>query len=158
MAVPGAVLACASTLFQSGVSIHQLVWFDYALLIPYFILMAVLAIYGLHRYEVIWTYVKHRRKQQPQPKARFTELPRDKVIVVVSTKILQIERLRRRNQLSEEQARAMLSSQMPLEEKTKVADYVIQNEGSIEETRQKARSIFQELKRIALQPKGHQAQ
>jgi len=78
----------------------------------------------------------------------------DKVIVVVSTEAQQIERLRRRNQLSEEQARAMLSSQMSLEEKTRVADYVICNEGSPEETRQKARNIFKELKRIALQAKG----
>jgi dephospho-CoA kinase len=81
----------------------------------------------------------------------------DKVIVVVSTETQQIERLRRRNQLSEEQARAMLSSQMSLEEKTTVADYVICNEGSPEETRQKAKNVFKELKRIALQPKGHKA-
>jgi len=81
----------------------------------------------------------------------------DKVIVVVCTEAQQIERLKRRNQLSEEQARAMLSSQMSLEEKTTVADYVIGNEGSPEETRQKARNVFKELKRIALQLKGHKA-
>jgi len=81
----------------------------------------------------------------------------DKVIVVFSTETQQIERLRRRNQLSEEQAQAILSSQMSLEEKTKVADYVIRNEGSLEETRQQARDIFQELKKGALQPKGHKA-
>ena len=81
----------------------------------------------------------------------------DKVIVVVCTEAQQIERLKRRNQLSEEQARAMLSSQMSLEEKTTVADYVIGNEGSLEETRQKARNVFKELKRIALQLKGHKA-
>ena len=78
----------------------------------------------------------------------------DKVIVVVCTETQQIERLRRRNQLSEEQARAMLSSQMSLEEKTTVADYVIGNEGSLEETRQKARNVYQELKKRALQAKG----
>jgi dephospho-CoA kinase len=81
----------------------------------------------------------------------------DKVIVVVCTETQQIERLRRRKQLSEEQARAMLSSQMPLEEKATVADYVICNEGSPEETRQKARDVFKELKGMALQPKGHKA-
>ena len=81
----------------------------------------------------------------------------DKVIVVVCTEAQQIERLKRRNQLSEEQARAMLSSQMSLEEKTTVADYVIGNEGSLEETRQTARNVFKELKRIALQLKGHKA-
>ena len=81
----------------------------------------------------------------------------DKVIVVVCTEAQQIERLRKRNQLSKEQAQAMLSSQMPLEEKTTLADYVICSEGSLEETRQKARNVFQELKRTALQQKGHKA-
>ena len=81
----------------------------------------------------------------------------DKVIVVVCTEAQQIERLKRRNQLSEEQARAMLSSQMSLKEKTTMADYVIGNEGTPEETRQKARNVFKELKRIALQLKGHKA-
>jgi dephospho-CoA kinase len=46
---------------------------------------------------------------------------------------------------------------MSLEEKTTVADYVICNEGSPEETRQKARDVFKELKGMALQPKGHKA-
>ncbi len=78
----------------------------------------------------------------------------DKVIVVACTETQQIERLRRRSQLSEDQARAMLSSQMPLEEKKRVADYVIGNDGSPEETRRKARDIFRELKEIALQAKG----
>ncbi len=55
--------------------IHQLNWFDYSLLIPYFILLGVLAIYGLHRYEVIWTYRKHRNKPAPQPPGRFDPLP-----------------------------------------------------------------------------------
>jgi len=81
----------------------------------------------------------------------------DKVIVVVCTETQQIERLKRRNQLSEEQARAMLSSQMSLEEKAALADYVICNEGSPEETRQKARNVFEELKGTALQPKGQTA-
>ena len=81
----------------------------------------------------------------------------DKVIVVACTETQQIERLRRRSQLSEDQARAMLSSQMPLEEKKRVADYVIGNDGSPEETRRKARDIFRELKEIALQAKGETA-
>jgi dephospho-CoA kinase len=81
----------------------------------------------------------------------------DKVIVVACTETQQVERLRRRNQLSEEQARAMLSSQMSLEEKKRVADYVICNDGSPEATRRKARDIFKELKGIALQAKGDTA-
>ncbi|HFB97668.1 MAG TPA: glycosyl transferase family 2, partial [Bryobacterales bacterium] len=30
--------------------IHQLQWFDYAILIPYFTALAILGFYGLHRY------------------------------------------------------------------------------------------------------------
>ena len=36
--------------------IHQLNWFDWAMLIPYFSVLIILSIYGLHRYDVIRTY------------------------------------------------------------------------------------------------------
>jgi dephospho-CoA kinase len=75
----------------------------------------------------------------------------DKVIVVTSTEAQQIERLRERDGLEREEARKILSSQMSHEEKLKVADFVIGNEGSLEETRRKAKEVFQELKRIAYQ-------
>jgi dephospho-CoA kinase len=75
----------------------------------------------------------------------------DKVIVVTSTEAQQIERLRERDGLEKEEARKILSSQMSHEEKLKVADFVIGNEGSLEETRRKAKEVFQELKRIAYQ-------
>ena len=77
----------------------------------------------------------------------------DKVIVIATTETKQIERLRGRQGLSEEEARRMVSSQISAEERLKVADYVIQNEGSLEETRKRAKEIFQELKRLALQKK-----
>ena len=41
--------------------IHHLAWFDWAMLIPYFSVLIVLSVYGLHRYEVIRTYFKHRK-------------------------------------------------------------------------------------------------
>ncbi len=55
--------------------IHQLSWFDWALLIPYFAILAVLSVYGLHRYDVIRTYFKHRKKIVTQPVSRFEQLP-----------------------------------------------------------------------------------
>ena len=55
--------------------IHQLSWFDWALLIPYFVVLALLSLYGAHRYEVIRTYFKHRRKIEQEPLARFERLP-----------------------------------------------------------------------------------
>jgi dephospho-CoA kinase len=75
----------------------------------------------------------------------------DKLIVVASTVRQQIERLKEREGASEEEARKILSSQMILDEKLKVADFVIPNEGSLEETRRMAKEVFQELKRMALQ-------
>ena len=41
--------------------IHQLAWFDWAMLIPYFTVLVVLSVYGLHRYDIIRTYFKHRK-------------------------------------------------------------------------------------------------
>ena len=47
--------------------IHQLAWFDWALLIPYFAVLIVLSVYGLHRYEMIRGYLKHRKKLHEGP-------------------------------------------------------------------------------------------
>src|SRR5580700_2343188 len=55
--------------------IHHLGWFDWAILIPYFTLLAILSVYGLHRYEIIHTYFKHRKKAVNQAPGRFDKLP-----------------------------------------------------------------------------------
>jgi len=55
--------------------IHQLAWFDWALLIPYFAVLAVLSVYGIHRYEIIRTYFKHRKKATTGPAKHWDELP-----------------------------------------------------------------------------------
>jgi dephospho-CoA kinase len=75
----------------------------------------------------------------------------EKVLVVRAKESQQIERLRRRSGLSEELSRKIIGAQMPLEEKLKVADFVIPNEGSLEETRRKAKEVFRTLKRLAKQ-------
>jgi dephospho-CoA kinase len=77
----------------------------------------------------------------------------DKLIVVTSTRSQQIERLKDRDGASPEEALKMVSSQMPLEEKLKFADYVIQNEGSLEAMERKTREIFKELRKDAHQMK-----
>jgi len=77
----------------------------------------------------------------------------DKVIVVISTEAQQITRLREREGMDQEEARRIMASQIATEEKVKVADFVIRNEGSLEETERRAREVFQELKGIALQDK-----
>lgn len=77
----------------------------------------------------------------------------DKLIVVTSTPIQQIERLKDRDGKNREEALRMVSSQMPLEEKLKFADYVIRNEGSLEELKNRAREVYQALKKVALEKK-----
>jgi len=75
----------------------------------------------------------------------------DRLIVVHATEAQQIERLRERGGVEPGEALRIVSAQMPLEEKLKVADMVIRTEGSLDETRRKAREVFRELKRWALQ-------
>lgn len=55
--------------------IHQLSWFDWALLIPYFGILAVLSIYGMHRFETIRTYFKYRKKATQETNVGFDHLP-----------------------------------------------------------------------------------
>lgn len=70
----------------------------------------------------------------------------DKVIVVYVDEKTQLERLMKRNELSEEEAKARINSQMSIEEKRKLADAVIDNRGSLEETKQQLISILTEWK------------
>src|SRR5580658_2420334 len=49
--------------------------FDAALLLPYFAVMIVLAIYGVHRYTMCYLYFKYRKNDKPVPPRYFEELP-----------------------------------------------------------------------------------
>ncbi|UQZ46976.1 dephospho-CoA kinase [Bacillus sp. PK3-037] len=66
----------------------------------------------------------------------------DKIIVVSVTKELQLARLTKRNQLTEEEALSRIRSQIPLEEKVSRADNVIDNSGTLEETKQQLEEIL----------------
>ncbi|WP_044893434.1 dephospho-CoA kinase [Bacillus alveayuensis] len=59
----------------------------------------------------------------------------DKVIVVYVDESTQLKRLMKRNGLSREEALARIHAQMPLYEKVKKADAVIDNNGTIVETK-----------------------
>jgi len=77
----------------------------------------------------------------------------DKLIVVTSTQTQQTERLKERDGISPEEALRIFSSQMPVEDKVKLADFVIRNEGSFQETKKKTREVFQELKKSVVHTK-----
>ena len=75
----------------------------------------------------------------------------DKVIVVICSPEQQKARLRKRSTLTEEQIEARIRSQMPMEEKVKFADFVIDNSGSVERTREQVEQVYQQLR--ALEPR-----
>ncbi len=49
--------------------------FDVALLVPYFVVMIILAFYGIHRYQLVWLYYRNRRRaaHSSAPPAHFAE-------------------------------------------------------------------------------------
>lgn len=70
----------------------------------------------------------------------------DKVILVVANEALVIKRLMERDGLSREGALNRIASQMPEDKKRNYADYIIENNGSLEELRKKVRQLFKALK------------
>jgi cellulose synthase/poly-beta-1,6-N-acetylglucosamine synthase-like glycosyltransferase len=67
--------------------------FDAALLIPYFIVMIILAIYGVHRYTMCYLYFRYRKNANPNPDAHFDELPRVTVQLPIFNEQFVIDRL-----------------------------------------------------------------
>ncbi|MFQ5466219.1 MAG: dephospho-CoA kinase [Thermodesulfobacteriota bacterium] len=70
-----------------------------------------------------------------------------RVVVVFAPEAEQVKRLITRDGLTEEEARGRLASQMPLSEKSSLADFVIDNSGDPDRTRARARAVFKELKK-----------
>lgn len=68
----------------------------------------------------------------------------EKILVVSLSEEKQLERLMERNQLNEEEARARISSQLPLSVKEEGADAVIYNESTLEKTEQQLNYILKE--------------
>src|SRR6516165_3202633 len=73
--------------------IHQLAWFDWAMLVPYFTVLVILSIYGLHRYEIIRSYWKHKKNLPSEPPRRFERLPRVTVQLPLYNERFVVERL-----------------------------------------------------------------
>jgi dephospho-CoA kinase len=72
----------------------------------------------------------------------------DKLILAFCAQEQQIERAMRREGSVEADIRARIGRQMPLEEKRKYADFVIDTSGTKEDTVRQARTIYEELRRI----------
>ncbi|XP_071507369.1 dephospho-CoA kinase domain-containing protein-like [Diadema antillarum] len=67
------------------------------------------------------------------------------VLVVFCDKDVQLQRLMKRNDLTREDALQRIHSQMPLEAKRDLADLVIDNNGSLADTRQAVLRVHQQL-------------
>ena len=70
-----------------------------------------------------------------------------KVLLVYVPREIQIDRLMKRDGISREAAQNILKAQMPIDEKLGYADFVIHNEGTLEETRKQVEKSWEELKK-----------
>ena len=71
------------------------------------------------------------------------------LIVVSVPEEVQVARLRARDQLDEEGARARIAAQLPLASKVAVADWVVDNGGPVEHTRAQVERIWREIQEKA---------
>lgn len=68
------------------------------------------------------------------------------VVVVRVSPSVQRARIEARDGLSQREIEQRIAAQMPLAEKVKRADYVIDNDGTLEETRRQVESLYPKLK------------
>ncbi len=72
----------------------------------------------------------------------------DRLILAACPVELQIERAMRRDGLTREEVLERLARQMPLEEKRKYADFVVDTSGSKEDTLRHVRQVYEKLRSI----------
>jgi dephospho-CoA kinase len=73
----------------------------------------------------------------------------DAIVVVWAEEAQQVQRLIARDRMSLEEARNRIAAQMPLAEKRRLADYVVDNSGDPGQCRTEAERVFAELRRRA---------
>jgi len=71
----------------------------------------------------------------------------DKLLVVSVSPDTQAKRLAARDGITVSEAEHIMKSQLPIDEKAGYADFVINNEGSVEETREKVRTVWHALQK-----------
>jgi dephospho-CoA kinase len=76
----------------------------------------------------------------------------DRLIVVDCTPEQQLERAMRRDSLNQEEVLARIARQLPLEEKKRVAHYIINTSGTREDTFEQTRAVYESLR--ALKPRS----
>jgi dephospho-CoA kinase len=77
-----------------------------------------------------------------------------KVLLVYVPRQTQMERLMQRDGIPKQEASRILDAQMDIDEKLSLADYVIRNDGSLEETRKQVLDFWQNLQRLSRRNPG----
>jgi cellulose synthase/poly-beta-1,6-N-acetylglucosamine synthase-like glycosyltransferase len=77
-------------IFQGG---NKATWFDRLMIFPYFAVMILLALYGVHRYTMCYLYFKYKKNYKPDPPKHFDELPRVTVQLPIFNEQFVIDRL-----------------------------------------------------------------
>ncbi|UCE84656.1 MAG: dephospho-CoA kinase [Deltaproteobacteria bacterium] len=72
-------------------------------------------------------------------------VPFDAVVLVYASEAAQIERQLERNAYGRDEAVRRVAAQMPIDEKRALADFVVDNTGSLEETERQVREIYAKL-------------
>jgi cellulose synthase/poly-beta-1,6-N-acetylglucosamine synthase-like glycosyltransferase len=72
--------------------LYQLNWFDLAVMIPYFLVLLVLAAYGMHRYWLVYDFYKYR-KNVPGPPPEPANWPKVTIQLPIYNERYVIERL-----------------------------------------------------------------
>src|SRR3954447_17216242 len=67
--------------------------FDMALLMPYFIVLVLLASYGLNRYTLVYLYYKKKKNQTTLPSQEFADLPRVTIQLPIFNEQFVVDRL-----------------------------------------------------------------
>ena len=73
--------------------LYQVNGFDLMLLIPYFLVLILLASYGVHRYVLVYLYYKHKKNHSTEPPSQFADLPRVTVQLPIFNEQFVVERL-----------------------------------------------------------------
>ena len=101
----------------------------------------------------IWRQVKNYQKQQipyvildaPLLFDTRSRVECDLVVVVATDHQIQVQRLMKRNGYSQAEAEQRIDSQMPLAEKKRLADIVIDNNGSKEELKRQVAGLIDQM-------------
>ena len=72
----------------------------------------------------------------------------DKIILVHVSRDVQVERAKKRDALLKEEVEKRLKAQINIERKKLLSDYIINNEGSLKNTKDQVRKVIQELKKL----------